>query len=194
MLEFFKSAFYKECYSLPCLDVLSWYYFWCLSKQAWVSSPASYKHAYWAKSLIPILHCFRQLPHPWSPVMLYLLSSCIFFLFYFWVWGGGVCSLNFALKAEIKLIPGVPDCSRASNNTVLHKWTSYLGKWFLRHSPMYCNRWAFLRVLGSMMFFFKQKWLYKYGAKRPLTLKYILSAIKYTVFVPHKQAGCSRKQ
>lgn len=40
------------------------------------------------------------------------------------------------------------------------------------------------KALGSIMLFFNQKWLCKYSAKRPLTIKYILSAIKYAVFAP----------
>lgn len=137
--------------------------------------------------------CSSLLPHPRSPILLYLLTSWgLLFL----VLRTFVCLFFFKLCTKIRnwSISRVHDCSRAGNNPALHKWTSYLGQRFLRHSPVCYNRWALLRALGSMMFFFKQKWLYKYSAKRPLTLKYILSAIKYTVFVPQYQVGCSRKQ
>lgn len=116
--------------------------------------------------------------------------------FCFWCWEFFACLFSFKFCTKIRNWSNskVHDCSRAGNNPALQEWTSYLGQWFLRRSAGCHNRWALLRALGSMMFFFKQKWLYKYSAKRPLTLKYILSAIKYTVFVPQYQVGCSRKQ
>lgn len=45
-----------------------------------------------------------------------------------------------------------------------------------------------------MLYFFKQKCLCKYNAKRPLTLRYILSVIKYMVFVPGKAAVKDSKE